>query len=151
MIRIITNVIRLNHSITIVNTFADRLRQARKLRRLTQAKLAARCGLSQSAIANYEIGFRLSTKKIFELARALQVSPLWLQEGGGPMQIESRPETDLSEYRVADKIPHAPLAGWPFERISPIQYWSLSEEDRKLIENTIAPLVHSLRHKPRKR
>lgn len=147
MIRIITNVIELTHSITNVNNFADRLRHARLLRGFTQARLAKASGLSQSAVANYEAGIRQTAKEIFRLAGALRVSAIWLKEGDGSMESLPASLPALSSYRVTDQSPTQPAAAWPFQRISPDEYWALSLEDRTLIENTVAPLVASLGRK----
>ncbi len=80
------NVIELNRSITNVNIFAERLRRTRTLRGLSQAALASACGVSQSAIANYENGSRKIAKNIFLLAEILNVNPIWLSQGTGPME-----------------------------------------------------------------
>lgn len=147
MIRIITNVIELNHSITFVNNFAERLRYIRLLRKLTQAALANACGLSQGAVANYESGTRHSAKEIFKLASALRVNALWLKQGDGPMEENTESLPGPSNYHVADKQPGEQLAGWPFQNIAPSAYWALSDEDRALVESTISTLITSLRRK----
>jgi len=129
-----------------VNTFADRLRFARTLRNFTQAELAQACGISQGAIANYESNARLFPKSIFRLASALKVSAHWLAEGVGPMEYEA-PSLAGSRLGVADGIPQAPVSDWPFRDISPEIFWSLSDADRSLIENTLASLIASLLQK----
>lgn len=136
--------IELQHSITNVNQFADRLRYARLLRGLTQAKLAKACGLSQGAIANYESKSRQSAKGIFKLAEALQVSVHWLSEGTGPMEIAPPAPNEVSEYRPAHTVVVGRLPTWPFKRVSPQAYWGLSRRDRAVIENTVATLVEAL-------
>lgn len=153
MFILIAIVIELRDSITIVNTFAERLRLARAARRLTQAELASACGLSQSAIANYENGSRRSPKNVFPLAAALQVQALWLAEGKGEMQAAlaygsenlsgATPRQDtsalvLSEHRQG-------WTPWPFQQVTPDTYWSLDAASRTLIENTVASLIDSLK------
>ena len=66
-------------------TLAERLDYARRLRRMTQKQLAARCGLSQSTIGNLEAGTRKSARDILAIAQALEVSPQWLETGRGTM------------------------------------------------------------------
>ncbi|HLU19817.1 MAG TPA: helix-turn-helix transcriptional regulator [Pusillimonas sp.] len=130
-----------------MNTFADRLRFARTLRNLTQAQLARASGISQSAIANYEGNARLFPKSIFRLAAALRVSAHWLAEGVGPMEYDA-PALAISRLGVADGTPRPAVSDWPFRDISPEIFWSLSDADRTLVENTIASLIASLLNKP---
>lgn len=55
--------------------FPDRLRQARELRKLSQAELATRAGLQSSAVSHFETGTRRpSFDNLRRLADALQVS-----------------------------------------------------------------------------
>ena len=131
-------------SITYVNTFADRLQFARHLRSMTQAELARACGISQGAIANYESSSRQFPRAIFQLAAALKVSAQWLAEGVGPMDYEA-PALAGTSLSLAER--KAPASGfeWPFQNISPEIYWSLSQADRTLVENTLAGLISSLR------
>lgn len=133
-------------SITNVNSFADRLRFARTLRNLTQAQLARASGVSQSAIANYENNTRRFPKSIFRLATALNVSAQWLLEGTGPMDHDA-PALAGSRLGVADGTPRPTVSDWPFRDISPEIFWSLSDADRTLVENTIAGLIASLLNK----
>jgi transcriptional regulator with XRE-family HTH domain len=145
VIRIITNVIGLNHSITIVNNFAERLRYVRQLRKLTQATLAKACGLSQGAVANYESGTRHSAREIFKLAGALHVNALWLSHGRGSMEArETLPEP--SSYHVADRLPAQP-GDWPFPKVPPAVYRALSQDDRALVENLVNTLAAAQRRK----
>lgn len=129
-----------------MKTFAERLRFARDLRRLTQAELARACKLSQGAIANYESGSRRDARGIFELATALRVSALWLAQGVGPMDYEA-PALSASRLTTAESQVAMPVLDWPFKNISPEIYWSLTETDRELVENTLAGLIASLRKK----
>ncbi|WP_369406168.1 helix-turn-helix domain-containing protein [Pollutimonas nitritireducens] len=145
VIGIITNVIGLNRSITFVNLFADRLRYIRAERGMSQAALARACGLSQSAIANYENGSRKAAKDIFGLAEALDVSPVWLALGDGP--IEALPKVMSPVYRVTDAAPGHILAPWPFPDTPPDVYWSLSDRERAVVQTTLSSLIRSLKEK----
>jgi len=126
-----------------VKTFAERLRFARNLRRLTQAELARASGISQSAVANYESSSRLFPRAIFKLATALKVSAHWLAEGAGPME-HIAPALAGTRYGLADGNSEPPLFDWPFKDISPEIYWSMDQSDRDLVENTMAGLIASL-------
>ncbi|OWT59045.1 helix-turn-helix domain-containing protein [Candidimonas nitroreducens] len=122
-----------------MNTFAERMRHARKLRHLTQAEVAIACGLSQGAIANYESGNRAAPKDIFGLAEALKVNAFWLRHGKGEMD-----PVPLSEPLVDEPGPKGSTHTWPFERIPPQSYWNLSVHDRQLVESTVLSLITSL-------
>ena len=67
-------------------SFAERLTFLREERQLTQAQLAVKSGLSQATIGNLETGRNKGTKKILELANALQITPEWLIHGGNLAQ-----------------------------------------------------------------
>lgn len=62
-----------------------RVKAARKARGLSQSDLAKAIGITQPTLSNLEGGRNTSSVKILDMARALQVSPLWLQDGIGEM------------------------------------------------------------------
>ncbi len=130
-------------------SFAERLRFARTLRGLTQSELAAACNISQSAIANYEAGTRQSTKQIFRIANVLRVSAAWLAEGLEPMEFTA-PELTPNAYRLDEQTGRHVLPSWPFRDIAPEVYWTLSDADRRVLENTVATLIASLLQRPSK-
>ena len=112
---------------------------------MSQAALARACGLSQSAIANYENGSRKSAKDIFKLAEALDVNPIWLALGSGPL--EALPRETSTKHRVTDAVPAHRLARWPFSDTPPEVYWSLPDDERAVVESTLSSLIKSLRKK----
>jgi len=120
--------------ITDVDTFAQRLLFARRMRGLSQAALARASGVSQSAIASYENGSRKSTQKIFRLAQALQVDPVWLSMGTGAMEPApaARPLRDAAD-------------AWPFSAIRPEAYWALPAAERQAIEDTVGTMMRAFR------
>lgn len=81
-----TNVSELHGKITPVNTIADRLKLAREQSGLNQHDLAKRAGVSQGTIGNIESGLRKQPRGLLGIAKALNVNPLWLSEGTGPMR-----------------------------------------------------------------
>jgi transcriptional regulator with XRE-family HTH domain len=86
---------------------ADRIKEARVQRGLSQAQLAAMAGVRQSAIGNLEAGIRKSTHNVLEIARALGVRPEWLQDGIGSREAKAvalRPEV----VEIAEKINSMP-------------------------------------------
>ncbi|NYT63913.1 helix-turn-helix transcriptional regulator [Alcaligenaceae bacterium] len=115
------------------------------MHKLSQAALAQACGLSQSAIANYENGSRKTAKNIFQLAEVLGVNPTWLAQGTGPMEPIPRLEQQTPSPHLVNESPFPrSLAPWPFQGISPDEYWSLTEDSRAIIESTLASLIKSL-------
>lgn len=86
--------------------FKERLKQARKARKLSQATLSALTGLDQTTISNLETGKVLSTSKVVQLARALGVSSSWLADGKGSM--DPGTEDGRAQYEVDRNIGPAP-------------------------------------------
>lgn len=125
-----------------MNSFAERLRRARDIRQLTQAELARATGISQSAIANYENGNRKTTKHIFRLAHVLQVAPVWLADGIGSMDVTLSDPSPAGGYRNRSERQDA--VHWPFRQVTQAQWNKLSEQDRALVETTLATMIHTL-------
>jgi transcriptional regulator with XRE-family HTH domain len=73
---------------------ALRLRHARNLRGMSQAKLAKAAGVKQAAISQLETGesksFRGTT--LVSICQALKVNPAWLAEGKPPMEPGNGPQ-----------------------------------------------------------
>lgn len=102
------------------------------MRRLSQAALARRCGLSQGAIASYESGTRKNPAKLLAIATALEVNPWWLSAGQGAM------------LPAPSGIPLHDESTWPFESISPQLFWSLSLPDRRAAEQMLTTFIESV-------
>lgn len=69
-------------------SLGDRLKAARKAANLTQTELAEKAGLRwQSLVANVETRGQCGTTHIAKFAKALGVSPLWLETGEGPRNL----------------------------------------------------------------
>lgn len=101
-----TNVMQADGLITSVKTIGERLKWAREQRRLTQAALAKKAGVSQGTIGNIESGARDRPRDLLQIARALQASPDWLETGKGDWQAE--------ESNVVEVVPRrrVPLVSW---------------------------------------
>ena len=134
MIVDITNVFGIEGPITFVKTFGDRLRHARKLRKLSQKELARACGLSQGAIGNYESNSRRSPKDVFRLADVLAVEPAWLAMGTGPIE---RTSTKSVSEEPSASLSHP----WPFPEIDPQRIWALPAKQRDVLANAISSLL----------
>lgn len=72
-------------------TLAERLKEARKSKGLTQKALGEIVGVSQAAIQKVETGKANQTTKIIDIAQALGVRPEWLASGEEPMRADQKP------------------------------------------------------------
>jgi len=82
------------------STFAERLKEALELRRLTPIELAQRSGISKASISEYLSGkYEAKQKNIYMIAQALRVSPAGLM-GIGELEISN----DMVSVPVLSKI-----------------------------------------------
>ena len=73
----------------------DRIKKARKIRGLTQKRLAEELGLSLTAIQYYESGKRTPNNAVvLAIAKVLDVNPHWLLTGEGEMFVEKQEGRD---------------------------------------------------------
>lgn len=126
-------------TICCVKHFSERLLHARQHRGLSQAGLARLCGLSQSAISNYENGTRRDAREILELARALNVSALWLRKGTGKMEFMD------DGYTLSEPQEGPPIVSWPFRLFSVDEVIALADGERDLLDRTIRHLLDGMR------
>lgn len=70
-------------------SMGERLKTARKQRKLSQIRLAEMTGVSQSTISDIERGRNAGSTESAKLAAALGVSALWLSTGRGPKHEEA--------------------------------------------------------------
>ena len=72
-----------------MSAIGDRLRQARKARRVSQLELAGRTGVAHSTVVRIERGQSNPTIETVEkVAEALGVDPKWLAFGDEPERTE---------------------------------------------------------------
>ena len=67
-----------------MSTIGSRIKEARSALGWSQVQLAEEVGVSQSAIGNIESGLRQRPRELVSIAKALRVSPEWLETGKGP-------------------------------------------------------------------
>ena len=117
------------------NTFSERLKWARAQKGWTQDVVRRKTGIPQSTLSGYERGVRSTdgeAKKLYALAKALEVNPDWLANGiGSPYMAEQ----EIIEYKVKEK-----LNDWPF-RTSKEEIERLSQHFIDEIDNFIESLV----------
>lgn len=80
-----------------MKSFGERLKFARQAAGLSQRALAAKAGLSQPTISDAESGQHAGSSSTARLADALNVNPLWLEEGRGPMRSDEHPHSERAE------------------------------------------------------
>lgn len=134
-----------------MNTFSDRVKESRERLKLTQQALAEACGLKQSTISSYERHQRVNSTHLVDLAKALKVNPEWLQHGKGQRDAEPtvyRPLAPADGFQglkdsawEPNGAAGGPMPGhWPFPRIPPERYATLTADERRGIE-TMALLI----------
>jgi phage repressor protein C with HTH and peptisase S24 domain len=82
----------------------ERIKLARKIRKMNRADLARRSGVGYSTISEVERGATGRTAEIPALARALNFSVDWLADGKGPMEL-IEPDEDEWPFVLAHRQP----------------------------------------------
>ncbi|WP_210507513.1 XRE family transcriptional regulator [Pantoea ananatis] len=100
-----------------MNTLSERLKQAMKLRGMSQASLAEAAGLSQPSVWKITSGKSQTSKKILEIANALDVKPDWLMTGAGEMLSEGSRFSQKEENKQDDD------RLIPYEGINVVRIW----------------------------
>lgn len=123
-----------------MKTFGQRVRTARLQRGWTQNELAKASGLTQSAIGNYEKGWRTdpTSAALLKLASALNVTPEWLQQG-------SQQGRNTPSLQTTDPRTHVQTRPWPFTRIQPKEIEALSTVEKQLLEALIETFIQNCR------
>lgn len=85
-----------------VATISDRLREAMALRQKKQIDLVRETGINRSAISRYLSGeYEPKSKPVYELAKALDVSEMWLWGYDVPQE---RPKEQKNNDAIADIV-----------------------------------------------
>lgn len=92
----------------------NRIKQARQRRKMSQADLAEKVGLTQAAIGALETRDSSRSSRLFELAAALMVTPDWLATGVGTLEtammkaeIDAEPGFVFGVERTEDELKFA--------------------------------------------
>lgn len=85
-----------------MKTFAERLNAAMNMASLSQAQLAERVGISQPAVQKMASGKTTGSRKMVEIARALNVRPEWLSAGIGSMKVSDDALPPENEWGTVD-------------------------------------------------
>lgn len=138
-------------------SIGSRIREQRCEIGWSQVQLADEAGVTQSAIGNIESGLRQRPRELVSIARALRVSPEWLETGKGP-------KTERAPLKLvgADAEPSVRALVEYLAEIAAQQRPTLRKnlanllvdlvehpEDAALIEQTIADIVRFFPSQPK--
>lgn len=115
----------------------ERIKQIRKMTKLTQKKFAEVLSLSQNYIAQIEIGTKKpSDRTISDICREFHISEEWLRTGKGEMDAP----TDDDFAKVCLEI------GATDKRLQKaiIELWKMPPQDRELLWNYLEKLVNAV-------
>lgn len=124
-----------------METAAQRLKFARKLRGLNQVQLAGKAGVATGTVGNIEAGTRGIQGSALKLAKALAVDPNWLADGEGeaPTPAKAAPTPKPSSAPMAQaETTSAPTLAQALEALS-----STFARTPEGTRNTVATLVAS--------
>lgn len=89
----------------------DRIKQRIAELKLSQAELANAVGVSQVAIHNLASGKTTKTSHLLQLAKALQCSPEWLENGGNDADDRTIFDVQQFEANAGQEIPYLHIEG----------------------------------------
>ncbi|EKT4090772.1 helix-turn-helix transcriptional regulator [Stenotrophomonas maltophilia] len=92
-------------------TLSERLVAARERAGISQTALARTVGISQQAIAQLESGKAKKTGALAEIARALNVDPMWLALGEGDMDGSAEQSNRVDDSEYTDVIGYSQAVG----------------------------------------
>ncbi|MFI7799680.1 putative HTH-type transcriptional regulator [Pseudomonas sp. DD1] len=96
-----------------MSTLAERLKEARKHAKLTQAKLATVSGVEQPLISQLETGKNLQSAHLPKFAHICGVSAIWLSDDIGPMVIDlKKEESNVSPAAQNPQSFRYPVISW---------------------------------------
>lgn len=104
----------------------DRLKTARKAKKLTQTEVADKVGITQASYSGLERGTSRSTSKLVELANLFDVNATWLATGKGEMSatptidelkqkikaIENKTQSELEPSSFLNNDNPVPIISW---------------------------------------
>lgn len=120
-------------SVQIAETCATRIKKALSIRNMTQTELCAKAKISKSSLSEYLSGKYIPRQdKIFVLAQALNVDPVWLWGYDVPMEAQIEVSPSEQQLTGVDK------ELWELLKLIP-------EEQKKLILETARVFVNNQR------
>ena len=125
-----------------MSSLHERITQARKTRRLSQANFAERLGVTRSACSHWETGrAKPSTKHIEKIAKLLGIDANWLISG---VSVKGQHLAEPSEHSRAnlaleDRVAYPGSFDKETQKVA-ADYFSLSRGQRKLVRDLIKAL-----------
>lgn len=95
-----------------MKTFADRLNHAMRLVGMSSTELGELVGLSHPSIWKLVSGRTATTRKLVQIANALNVRPEWLSTGHGPMQDKSSSVKTTEENQIPSQNHWGRIEAW---------------------------------------
>lgn len=125
-----------------METIAARLKRLRKAIGLTQAELATKAGISQSAIGNIESGAREYGQSVVNIAKILGESPDYLlcTSDRGGVATGVAVSADARPKEKSDKT----LVKWPFPTLAYSEISCLQKPTVLKLEGEIRAWIHQI-------
>ena len=123
-----------------------RISQARKSRKLSQANVAERLGVTRTACSHWETArAKPSTKHVEKIAETLAVNAHWLLSGKKKEAPGHAASNDLKGYRTSDSIVFENRQGYEgvFDKDTlkvAEGYFALNRRHRKLVRDLLSAL-----------
>lgn len=121
-----------------MKTIADRLKEARLAKNLTQEDLARAAGVTQSTIGNIEAGTRKNPRELLAIASALDVDPTWLKTGKA-ITLSSSHSSIVAAFKAPEG--NTQDTHWPIRSISAADYAQLPRATQEQIEAFISTVA----------
>lgn len=130
----------------MIDTFANRLKQAMKIKDINLSKLSNITGISKPLISNYLSGnYKAKQQNIYKLAKALEVTPAWLM--GYDVDIDDTFITENDFLMVEENIGKykkgQTIKGKDIKEYTKLLAASLANEKKELYQ-TISDYLYSL-------
>lgn len=92
-------------SVQIAETCATRIKKALSIRNMTQTELCAKAKISKSSLSEYMSGKYIPRQdKVFVLAQALNVDPVWLWGYDVPMETQTQISPSEMQLTEGEKL-----------------------------------------------
>lgn len=109
-------------------TVGERIKQIRKVKGLTQQKLADMLGLKQNTIATYEMNKTTpSDRTIQDICEKFRINETWLRSGAGDMDAPVNEDEELAAFFA--EVYQAPLDDACRRAIEVLQYLNRNHPD----------------------
>ena len=118
----------------------DRIKEIRKVEKLTQQKFADRIGAKQNTIAQYEIGRNVPIDPVINsICKEFGISEDWLRYGLEPM----KPERTRSE-EIASRVENALNGSSEFKKAVIQAICSRTDEELEALDNLLRDIYDNL-------